>query len=872
MVMMLKMLRSFFEMVVNLFKKLFARGKKDSAARGGFKFLSLDGPMGFKVFLGLISLTLAGGLVFATLQGGDILRKFQMFLPFEVNVQTTSRDSTISEGKNNIASDMDRVIPALDGPDCERFIKIIKQGGVLNSEDKALFVICQKSMTPEKAALFQQILKGDLSPAVVRNLLEAAEKNPSSIANTVKALENPEIRSKLNDPNIGADVAKSLDVLGALAPEDAAKMLKKINDTPPEYRGATIDAYREVAKIENPEARESLLRTLEAAKNPNEIKDIKNIASAIKSLKPDEQRELAAAFEKSSPEARAELVKTAQIMAALPEDSMARKSLKNLASDIASGKVKPEDAAKMLRDANTVAAATLNTKDPEVKQFLEQELERAAGSQDSVGLSALAGRVTNLVGVSKAISVEPEEAIKLIRNEDSPATADSFALAHQAIKKGFAAEADKLLRGEVAPDELKTKLEAKAKEENRFAAANKPDGTSKDLPQSDVSQETVRQTASDFRRKEIEVMNLEGQLNTLLKAGVPASDPRLAKLFAQLNAARGEKDALRSQFQDLSESLAKRRKDLRDRLSPEFQALGIVVPDHLITTNKEEELESRPRERLSDLREIPEFWGDRRKFGKPGDSQSDPQIERPARRIVKIGAGAAKESNKNGLMGVVAPETNKENYSYTVESSGPGSQVGAATTRQLQISKSLVIPVLMRRIPTEGINNKAQGIRLLAQFLIPVFDRKTGALAISKGAHAICSSGSIDVETGRIQISCSEVETEDLEPVSINLTINAADGTPNLAGVVTTDRGYALAGAWMTAFSQSALQAFASVGVEPYAAKTVKAPSDYLIAGAAGGTQSVMSEIGKAYVDKWLNGPVIWHGYEFMPATAVSAD
>ena len=186
---------------------------------------------------------------------------------------------------------------------------------------------------------------------------------------------------------------------------------------------------------------------------------------------------------------------------------------------------------------------------------------------------------------------------------------------------------------------------------------------------------------------------------------------------------------------------------------------------------------------------------------------------------------------------------------------------------EVQISRTMVIPGILKRLPDTGISSKNMEVQFLFEFGISVANRKTGKIAIPKGSIALCKSKQIDEDSGRMNAECDTVDVGGKEDLKVSLTLSDANGADGVLGLIIDHKGWKLAGIFLTAFSAAILEGVSAQYIEPIESKAQKGASDYLKFGVMNASSAIMQELAQKQIDKWSNLPVYWVGYDGMLAT-----
>lgn len=209
---------------------------------------------------------------------------------------------------------------------------------------------------------------------------------------------------------------------------------------------------------------------------------------------------------------------------------------------------------------------------------------------------------------------------------------------------------------------------------------------------------------------------------------------------------------------------------------------------------------------------------------------------------------------------------NKSNWEIPV-GSAPVTGGNSDSQNEVQISRTLVIPGFLKRLPKTGISSKGSDTQFLFEFGISVANRKTGKISIPKGSIAICKSKGIDEDSGRLSAECEAVDVGGSEDLKVSLIVSDANGADGILGLIIDHKGWKLGGIFLTAFSAAIFDGFTAQFIEPIESKAKKGASDYMQSGLANASSAIMQELAQKQIDKWSNMPVYWVGYDGMLAT-----
>jgi hypothetical protein len=846
-------IKALFALIEKFLKQLFRIffNTKESA-RGEFKFMGLKGPRSFTIMLFVLGMIFVAALSFTVLVKKDVLAPVETLLPHEIPPGANATSDNIEKaGEYKIEGDLANLSKALSSPDCDRIFEMVRSGQRITSDERKAFEICKSKLTPAQAAIYDKIIAGVIPPELADTLLAKAE-DPAAAENILKALEDENVLEALRG-STAKDTANILEDLGKLSAKERELALKTLESVPETYRGEAVKSIQNIAAVKDPAARESLLGTLSKAKSPAQIQEVTEFAKVLEKATPDEQKRLAEAFAKVDPRARRAFIDTTKDVLELPEGSALRTSLVQGLEK--SAELPYEEQMKALNSLQAIAKDGRDLPEAvqaEVAKKVKTALDTAKPAEK---LGELSQRVSNISKINKNSPLEAEKMIQALSGEDKSLNT-KLEKAAKLIDVGQGALAKSYVEGAVEEKDVDSVLSQQAQKGGAGST--------------NASPAELQRRIAELKELESGVKETEKEITRLLQAGVPPSDGRVVRLYEKLSGLRNQRDALTIEVEDMKKALRDRLDKMRAQYGAELSDYGIQLPDFSYEFDEAAAKAGRPSARLGNLRQVPEFWGDRkniseatlkeleRRFGKEKAAEIVASGKLPADE--KANSKRALRINPNsgiagGLLGEFAPETQKVGTEWVAASGTSGTVQEAGPERTFTISKLLRVPVRLKKLPADGIASNNLSVAFLAEFLVPLADRRTGEIRIPEGSTAICEGESINLETARFFAKCTEAETGGATSIPINLSLGSPDGSHGLAGAIISSRGYWLLGAWMTAFTASVLEGFTETVITPIDSNPNKAATDYITAGAAAGSTQIFSDITEVYLDRWKNEP-----------------
>lgn len=718
------------------------------------------------------------------------------------------------------------------GVDCDLILKNLKLRGILTQKEKIDFDrACRDKLGDGVSSIVDKIVAGEIPSSVVADVLDTVTNQ--NAADVLRALDSDDVRNALRGDSKDL-IARNLSDLGRLSSGDLKKAVAAVTNAPPQFREDVIDSVKSIAKLESPEARASLLNTLGAARSKDEVKGIRDFADTLGSATGDEQKILARAFEKAPDmDARRALQRAAREIVQIPRDDPVRGKLVTAIKDIS--ELPPEKQKDAYNKIADVANLYRTTDDPDLKSALASAILAGENPDD---ILALADRLDNMKAVDSKIPLEKELKLAAITGADREVL-DKLSAAAVLANEGKNEEATRALSGDIPAKDLAGIIKMREQRKNDpFKEADRPED--RDISKFKLDSLIVER---DSLRKEKK--KLENQVSNYLRAGIPLSDVKLLGTMKELAKVDDLISTLDTTISDVRARLISRINDLRKRTEADYAAAGVAIPDYKIEIPSEVLADNTPSERLTDLVNTREFW----------DYEGAKDISKSKKYF---SFNTPEGSNKSLLESARGPG---ETTWYV---SGPaagtsGSNAGAA---EFEMSRTLVVPGIVRRIPEECIpSNKAGTYTLLFEFLTSVANRKTGRMEIPAGSVAICKVKDFDNDSGRLNAQCSAVDVGGSTDLKVNLALGDADGADGLLGIVKDNRGWQLAGVFLTAFSAAILDGISFQFVRPIEQKAERQAQDFLVVGTSGGASNILRDVAQRQIERWSRASTWWCSY-----------
>ena len=749
-------------------------------------------------------------------------------LPTEVNAGFDKSD--IFRMERDAASSSSMV-------DCDRIMSNLRIRGTLTAREKLDFdKSCRDKFGKEISAVVDKIVSGEVPTNVVSDIMQNLSRE--NAGNILKALDNEEVKKTLQS-DAGSTVAKNLADLGKLSPKELDKAVAAIRSAPPQFREDVVDNIKAIAKLESAKARDTMLDVLGAARSKEELAGIKEFTDTIAKAKDGEQEIFATAFKKAPDlNTRKSLTNAAKEIIQIPEDDAIRGKLVDfvkMASDL------PADKQKQAYDnlAN-VANIYRTTDDPDIKKNIADAINEARNLDD---IAKLSNRLSDLKTAMGIGLVDKDDQIAMVLGKDKDVM-DRLQAAAALARAGNKDEAAKILKSKKMTERG---LEALRRQPTTDGA---PHGASMGDASKDKLEDLIGKKRDALDRKK----SLTDKINELLKLGISPTDPRMLDLYKELAGVDDELTKLDALIADTRTQLMQRLDDLKRRTLAEYGAAGVAMPDFEIKLPDDAADKGAPRERLQDLATVKEFWD-----GDDGESRIR------TKKFFKFSAPNGKNVDSQG--GLLAQATGGAK-SWMVYPPAGGVSGSSGAAREFEMSRTLIIPGILRRIPVEGIpSNKAGSFTIQFEFLVSVANRKTGKIEIPAGSIALCKVKEFENDTGRLSAGCNAVDVGGRDDIKVNLALGDPKGSDGVQGIIIDNRGWQLAGIFLTAFSAGVVDAFSQQFVSPFEQKADKKAQDILVVGAGGGASAILRDVAQKQIDNWSKANTFWVGYDGMLAT-----
>ena len=850
------MLKRLFDKLTMLIRGFQSRWEKRHSNDYGY---SLGGP---KRVSWLLKIFIAGCLLLFI--GGVFVKK-----GFVTPVETTFDRETTPGVK--LPSDLSAVMaqdsivradrssrPSEQKVDCDRLVANLRLRGTLIGDEKVLFDrSCREKLGKAMSEIIDKILSGEVPPSVAAQVIQnVTAKNAEAV---LAALNNDEVKKALRTDAAEA-LAKNLGNFGKMSDQEIAQAVRAVEATPPKFRETMMETIKSTAQLDSPEARDALLKTIANARSAEELQGIRDFATTVIKGTPDEQRVFAEAFEKAPDLAtRRTLQKTASEILQIPADDPVRGKL------VAQVKAVSELAPEKQREAYQALADTANiyrtTNDPEMKKAIGDAI---MATQTPGEVVALAKRLGDIRDVEKAgIPIDRDSKLQLISGQ-SEEKLRQLAAAAAAARTGDLDGAKAGIAGELTERQIREiATRSDSQKDNPFSSRsslgqgnqNSQGGKNSDVTAADVKAKQQEAQAVKNRRS-----SAEARVSALLTQGVAPGDSRIIELYKEIADADARSRELEEEIANMRAALRKKFLDLKERTSADFGALGVVSPEIKADLPDDVVSAAVPMERLSNLRDVDSFW-----------TSSDGSTHKRTDKYAKFNFASAQGTGGRvggGSSDIMAMALAGQGDNWDVAQAGPGVQTQGAAGRDFEMFHSLHIPGVLHRIPTTGIPSKqAAEYTLIFEFLQSVPDRRTGVITIPAGSYALCKVKSFTTDTGRLSATCSTVETEAKEDLRTNFTLGDVAGADGVPGKITDERGWYLAGIFLTAFSASLIDGVSQTVLAPVQAHANKSATDFVTIGGTSGASSILQNVAQKQVDEWSSANYFWNGFDGMTAS-----
>lgn len=726
----------------------------------------------------------------------------------------------------------ERLLDRVGAPvDCDRLLATLKSKGSLSEKELIDFnAFCKKFLTTDMQNLIDELLSSGASGEVVAEILKKAETG--KVSELVDFVKKDDVRAALKTV-AGKSVAENLDKLLLLSPDEAKRAFSILSKTPDNFKNDALKSVLAVAGIENADARKDMFDVLESARSKEELDQITDFAETIAKGTGQEQGVLAKAF-KVAPDfkTRQNLTTAAKEVLAIDAADPVRGKLVEMIRQ--TSELPPERQAEAYGRIGQVANVYRTTTDPNLKRALAAQIMAAQSPDDIIAL----GERLDLLAKAEAVGpIDVNDKIAVISGND-PEFVDKLKATVALADAGNLDEARKILSGNSSPERIAEILRTTV---NSPSVGGVP--TSQDI-KSEISAISKLKSDSSEIKKEID---------RLLASGINVDDPEIVNLYKKLFDINSEISDRNSLLDTMKERFKTAAGQLKERAAADFAQMGITqpiidfeIPQDFLDSNE-------PLPRFYDLDENPEFWG------------VDSFAKRKYRtKSYKFTTGDGSEGSQNELLG----QATKDTDSWYVDSFGAGSQGGTNSTRNFEISRTMLVPGILRRVPASGIPSaNANKYNILFEFIVSVANRRTGKIEIPAGSIAICKPREVDEETGRMSADCDTVDVGGREDIRVSLTLADPTGADGVPGRIVDNRGWQLAGIFLTAFSASVIDGFSEQALRPYEARATKTAADFVSIGSVGGASSILQNVADKQIESWSKASVFWHSFDGALAT-----
>lgn len=805
---------------------------------------ALGGPRRVKRFSVFFVLFLLGTIIFAVFVKDGDLTSAEYVVNREV-APGTKRPTTINPNLSgrDVGRFGDTRGSYTSGVDCDRILRNLRIRGTLTAVEKNNFdKECRDKVGQELSELIDKISSDLIPKQIVGQILDSA--NQGNAGKILRALENPELIKSLATDS-GSLVAARLVDFGELSENEIDQIIQSIKKAPPQFKQKVLDVGLNIAKIKNSDTRRLMLKELDGARSLDAIADIGDFVAVIEGASEEEQEILSRAFaEAKGKDAKRALLRAAKEIVQIDSTDPVREKLISFIEE--AGSLPMEERALAFGKVADVAKIYRTTDDPAIRRAISENLLGTASIDEAGGLM---DRIIDVAEAGKSGGLDLKTAILAIEGIDDEAVTRVQGAA-AAMRNGDSRRARLFLHSDTPLEQIKRYLV-----ENK--GRNRSDG-------GDVSKSDLTMKMGEKRKTEAEISDIKAQIKELLRGGAAPGDPRILMLYERLINAERKIGDLDEVIADIRSRLYERLSGLKRRYGEAFADSGFVLPEFKVNLPSDDDSDSRPPPRLSNLRDVKEFWN----AGRLLVGLDQELLQRKRVRSIRFGSNEDQsrsilDDTTKDLRGKLGDDGVWYSASY-----GPAGSGGVTVAKEFEISRLTRIPGIIKRVPSAGIpSSRAAKTKLEFQFLASVANRKTGLIEIPEGSVAICQVKSFNNGTGRLEADCNAVDTGGKDDITVNLTLADPTGTDGLSGQIVDNRGWHLAGIFLTAFSQSVLEGFSQAVVSPFEDKAEAAASDYIVLGAASGTQGILQEVASKQIQSWQNADVFWIGYDGMLAT-----
>lgn len=736
---------------------------------------------------------------------------------------------------------------AQNSPDCDSIIRNLKIRGSMTSKEKLDFEkFCRDKIPEEMAKIIEKIISGEIPESAVADVV--SNLSEGTAASILKALESEDVKKALRGDAREA-VAKNLAAIGKLDdPSAIKKAVTAISSAPPQFRADVVDAVRSIAELSSPEAKNDMLNSLAIARSPEEVKSVREFADVLQKATEKEQEVFAKAFTKAPDlETRNALRGAVAEIVQIPEGDPVRAKLTDFvrqASELPPG----EQRAAYGKIANVANAYRTET-DPDLKRAIGDAILQ---SKNIGELGELSDRLVAIKEALPSGAITKEMQIAAISGRD-PEILRKVMAAAAAMRSGDKELAAAILNDQVPEDKVASLAAASEARNKTFFGSNSTgqgrDGSNASgasNASNNVSKDKLDSLVKERKKIQKESEKIKDKINEYMRLGIPLSDPRMLAAMKALSKFDDESKSLDDSISDMKSRLRQKLKEIRDRTSADFASAGVAIPNLDVGIPDDVIEGGEPAERLTDLDEYKEFW-----------DYDDGVYGKKNRRYFKFNMPDGSAS-KNGSMLDSFKKTE-----WLASAPGGGTSGSPSGKVEFEMSRTLVIPGVLRRIPGTCIpSDKASNYTILFEFLAPVSNRKTGRVEIPTGSLAICKVKDFENDSARLNATCNAVDVGGKSDIQVNLSIGDANGADGTVGVVIDNRGWQLAGIFLTAFSAAVLDGISAQYISPFEQTANRTAREFLAIGAGNGASGILRDVAQKQIDNWTKEATWWCSYD----------
>jgi hypothetical protein len=477
-----------------------------------------------------------------------------------------------------------------------------------------------------------------------------------------------------------------------------------------------------------------------------------------------------------------------------------------------------------------IAGRYASERGPVKKQAIADAVA-AAKSPDSLG--GLSRRLASLDQIGPLPVKDLDLSDYLLGNKiDTVAKIDAAA---EAVQRGAGQDAKNLISGDLLVEDTTYR---------RGAETPRVDTGVSVKQRLDEAESALKKTRREIQKSESEIITLKALELAPTDASVVRAYTKLGQLKLEEKTFVDEAEAARSEL------IAKIRA-LKNKTGEELATMGVAMPDLVVPASRLDAATDAPPERLSDLRDVPGFF----------DSLGS------LKRTKKLRFGEISAAGEGRTKSLLDHSLAKMPTTWVV-SGGPGAAGQSDRVGGFEMSRTQFAPGVMMRVPPKGIpSDRASKYTLFFKFIGAVADRKTGVITVPSGSVALCKVQDFDKNTGKMSAKCDRIDIGGSSDIDADLLLSDADGSDGLTGAVTDNRGWYLAGVFMTAFTAAVLDGYSQSLTAPFEAKTQKTLGDYTAQGSISGAALIARDIADKQIDEWQKSPYFWHSFDGALAT-----